>query len=136
MVFLPLQQNLNMVTVISVWTIWHLMIEIRQIHKATTFTQYLDFWNVLDWIRIFSQVSYVIINYETRDNSYDTSFVFLTLFSWICILQYLQVFQEFRYLSRLLLDCLKDTIAFLVLLILIIIGFALAFYWLNKPAFD
>jgi hypothetical protein len=61
-----------------------------------------------------------------------SAFALTILTSWICLVQYLRIFTEFRYLADLIVACLIYVKEFLLILFLLLSGFALAFYWRNK----
>jgi hypothetical protein len=103
--------------------------------KFDSFSTYIcDEWQILDLMRILSQILYVLAILYPSDLNFRASeyFCIIMLMSWFCLLQYLRVFKEFRYLAKLILECIRGTLSFLAVLSIIMLGFAIAFYWRIK----
>ena len=59
-------------------------------------------------------------------------FSLVMLFSWICLLEYLRIFSEFRYLSELIVACLNSVKGFIAVVFIQILGFTFALYWRHQ----
>jgi hypothetical protein len=129
--------------VILGWTVYHLITEIKQAQNTRTMTGSLgtyfsDIWNTFDWIRLTCSISYLICAFTPGNSKYAESelFGFIMLFSWICLIQYLRIFSEFRYLATLIVSSVYATLSFLAVQLILMFGFSLAFFWRSIDTID
>jgi len=75
--------------------------------------------------------AYLVLSFKDDNQGQAETFSVAMLFSWMSLLQYLRVFKEFRYLAELIVGCLSETQSFLGVLMILMTGFATAFYYRN-----
>jgi hypothetical protein len=86
-------------------------------------------WNLLDVIRILTMVVYLISVCEESESDIQNSYSFLTLVSWISVLNYLRIFPQIRIFIELISNTVKSLTSFLATyLVLVVSAFVLAFY--------
>jgi len=91
---------------------------------------YLGFWNLVDVMRMTSQLSYLILSSQkNRINEAQASLGLIMLFSWVSLMNYLRVFAGFRYYVYLILQCIVDLKDFFVLYLIMLMGFSSANYF-------
>jgi hypothetical protein len=97
-----------------------------------------DVWNILDLLRILFSIGYLVCAFtpgETPDAESEL-YGFIMLFSWVCLIQYLRIITEFRYLATLIVKCFAASMSFLTIQFILMFGFSLAFYWRNIKYYD
>jgi uncharacterized membrane protein YbjE (DUF340 family) len=66
-------------------------------------------------------------------------FTLLVLFSFIGLLQYFRLLRKYRALIKMIIECTKDCVEFIVVLLVIIVGFSFSTYFrqvMNKTEYD
>ena len=108
-----------------------LAFEVLQI--ATDFTEYwFRAWNVLDQLRSISFSYYAIMAWQ---GDYNTDILLATLiFSWARGIACFRMFDETRYMVRLIIQVIVDITTFFFILFYATLAFAFVFYMRNPTA--
>lgn len=132
--YLLLMNAFNSVYVILAFFVYQSVIKIIQLQRSNhTLLYFLTPWNLLDIIRILTMFTYLICVLEENEAYVQNSYSFLTLVSWISVLNYLRIFSAVRVFIELVNKTIKSlTQLIFTYVILVATAFFLAFYQQNK----
>ena len=125
-------QNEGMIVVAFVLNVILLLFEVFQM--IVSGAQYWsDFWNYLDILRSITFMMYLIFNSMGIAESWNYDILSLvTLTSWTRGIAYFRIFSKTRYITKLLVEVLRDMKAFLVILLYSTLSFSFLFLVLNS----
>ena len=83
----------------------------------------------MDVGRLVAQLVFIINSYGNNKKRTATSFSLVIVFSWLCLMNYLRVFENYRYLVDMILKCTQDLGHFMVLFLIMIIAFTSARFY-------
>jgi hypothetical protein len=97
-----------------------------------------DALNCLDFLRIIAQFAYLFLVFGKENNSKLEGELFglILIISWISLLQYLRVIQQFRFLTFLIIQCAKEILPFMSIWLILLFGFSQALFWRIEYSFD
>ena len=103
------QSNDYYVIIIIIQNVLLILYELYQV-RLSGFEYFTSIWNILDIFRIALFLLYYCINGE-----YNILLLFLTFFSWIKGVSFFRIFSSTRYMVTLLIEVVKDILAFLAI---------------------
>jgi hypothetical protein len=106
-----------------------LVYELAQL-KTRLRSYFYNFWNVLGLLRIFFLFGYsiVVLRHAGSDFNQDTLLAIANALTWIRLVGYLRIFDQFRYMIRMCTEVVKALGPFIILYITIITAIILAYY--------
>jgi hypothetical protein len=140
--------------VVMFWMFFQIGVEWIQITSSGSFSisDYLNVWNFADVLRILLMALYVVFTILYRVNKPDENeildptaevdetsadwdkrraevFTLLVLVSSFCMLQYFRLLSQFRALIKMIIECTKECLTFMVVLTVLLAGFTFSTYY-------
>jgi hypothetical protein len=129
-------QNGGLIVIAFVMNVVLLLFEVFQM--IVSGSQYWsDFWNYLDILRSTTFMMYLIFKIMGIADSWNYEILsVVTLTSWTRGIAYFRIFSKTRYITKLLVEVLKDMKAFLVILLYSTLSFSFLFFVLKSNSGD
>ncbi|GMH54376.1 hypothetical protein TrST_g10532 [Triparma strigata] len=102
--------------------------EVLQFLRSATLSQYLGFWNFLDFTSLTSIAVAYIFRWNLQQEYATAAYAIALPLNYLNTLYYMQGFEESGQLIRMILGIIEGIRLFLVILFVCVVGFALAFY--------
>jgi hypothetical protein len=111
------------------WAIYFTTIELIQVY-GLGIMGFLDFWNMMDYLRIFLILMFIVTEYNENEEKALITYVLLTILSWLGLMEQLRIFNMFQFILTLVIRSLSDMVSFLVVLVIMYCAFSLGYYYM------
>lgn len=105
--------------------------------KTRMRSYFLNLWNVFGFVRIFFLFAYTIsvLSKAGSDFTQDILLAIANALTWLRLIGYLRIFDQFRYMIRMCTEVVKALGPFIILYITIITAIILAYYSDSKSVY-